>query len=67
MFSGPLRVMFCLERAEKMKAVFSLGVRISFSEQQRFCESNRIQMWELAAGAPHVGRELCRQKQPQRP
>lgn len=49
MFSGPLRVMFCLERAEKMKAVFSLGVRISFSKQQRFCESNGIQMWELAA------------------
>lgn len=56
MFSSPLRVMFCLERAEKMKAVFSLGVRISFSEQQRFCESNWIQMWELAAGTRHVGR-----------
>lgn len=32
-FSGPWRVMFCLKRAEKMKAVFSLGIRISFSEQ----------------------------------
>lgn len=39
-----MRVVFCLKRAKKMKAVFSLGIRISFSKQYGLGERNRLQM-----------------------
>lgn len=63
-FSCPLRVVFCLKRAGKMKAVFSLGIRLFFSKQSGLCESNRIHMLKPAANAQHMGQwtfqaEIC--------